>query len=252
MKIYKFLPFICLNLFFSELGNAQKTDPALNYTKLSRNDWGSIMRGNQPMMTKKPSDVELRGTPFVFDTYENGVVIVSDSLQSENSYKFKLNAEDDEIWILNEKKEELVLTDQRITGLDIIVGQDTHAFRKAILPDSKKKSLEFVEVLYKGTNFSLVKNTDKIFEAANAVDKGIAVIGRNYDAYLTNINYYVLNDKKVFRKVSLKKNDIFKANLPLVNKNRDAINAFCTENDIFNPLEEDDAIQLVKFLDELK
>ena len=46
------------------------------------------------MKTKKSNDVELRGTPFVYDTYESGVVIVSDSLQSQNDFKFKLNVED--------------------------------------------------------------------------------------------------------------------------------------------------------------
>jgi hypothetical protein len=243
---------IILTLFISFLCTANIQSQDLNYGKLSRNDWGSIMRGNQPMATKKSSDVELRGTPFVYDTYEKGVVIVSDSLHSQTDFKLKLNAEDNEIWILNEKKEELVLTDKRITGLDLIVANDTHSFRKVILPDVKTNPNRFVEVLYGGTNFTLIKHTEKLFEAANAVDKGVAVIGRNYDSYITTISYYILTSKKVFKKIGLKKNDIYKADLALVEKNRDAINAFCKEQKISNPLEEEDAVDLVEFIDKLK
>ena len=226
--------------------------PATNYNNLSRNDWGSIMRGNQPMKTKKSNDIELRGTPFVYDTYESGVVIVSDSLQSQNDFKFKLNVEDNEIWILNDKKAELVLTDKRIMGLDLTVGGKNHSFRKTKLPDVKGAVNRFVEILFNGNNYTLIKHVDKIFEPANAVDKGVAVIGRNYDSYIKMVSFYILNENKQFRKISLKKNDIFHANSALVNKNRDAINAFCKENGISNPLDEDDAIELVKYLDTLK
>ena len=66
------------------------------------------------------------------------------------------------------------------------------------------------------------------------------------------LRFYILNDKKQFRKISLKKNDIYHANTALVNKNREAIIAFCKENDISNPLDEDDAIELVKYLDTIK
>lgn len=248
---------IILSFLFSTFiivvsAKAQTPAAATNYNNLSRNDWGSIMRGNQPMKTKKSSDVELRGTPFVYDTYESGVVIVSDSLQSQNDFKFKINVEDNEIWILNDKKTELVLTDKRIVGVDLTISGKNHSFRKAKLPIVKGDPNRFVEILYNGANFTLLKHVDKIFEPANAVDKGVAVIGRNYDSYIKEVSFYILNDKKQFRKISLKKNDIFHANIALVNKNRDAINAFCKENDISNPLDEDDAIELVKYLDSIK
>ena len=239
---------LSIALFYLE--NAQSQN--LNFGRLSRNDWSSIMKGNQPLMTKKSDNVELRGTPFVYDTYQKGVVIVSDSLHSQTDFKLKLNAEDNEIWIMNEKKEELVLTDKRITGLDLIVANDTHSFRKVILPDVKTNPNRFVEVLYGGTNFTLIKHTEKLFEAANAVDKGVAIIGRNYDSYITTISYYILTAKKVFKKIALKKSDIYKADLALVEKNRDAINAFCKEQKISNPLEEEDAVDLVEFIDKLK
>jgi hypothetical protein len=243
-----------LLLFFSiltfSLLNAQK--PELNYSKLNRNDWGSILRGNQALTTKKNSDVELRGSPFIYDNYEKGNIIVDDSLQAQIDFKIKFNAEDNEIWFLNEKNQEMTLTDPRITGFDIILSKDTHSFKKILLPDVKTNPKRFVEVLFEGTNFALLKLTEKQFEAANLVDKGLVQTGRKYDAYLTSVSYYIYTAKKVYKKIALRKNDIYKVNSELVEKNREAINKFCKEQQIANPLEEIDAIELVEYLDGLK
>jgi hypothetical protein len=241
--------FACLLLLFAS-ANAQSKD--LNYGNLSRNDWSSIMRGNQPLQTRKSDNVELKGSPFIFATYEKGVIIVSDSIRSEGDFKLKFNAEDNEIWIFNDKKEELALTDKRITGFELIFPNDTHVYKKVLLPDVKIAPNRFVEVLFNGKKFVLIKNTEKIFEAANGVDKGVAIVGRNYDSYTTVTTYYVLNAKKVFRRISLKKGDIYKADVALVEANKDAINAFIKAEKITNPLEEDDAIDLLDFIDKLK
>jgi hypothetical protein len=241
---------LTLLLFTYGYINAQK--PELNYSKLNRNDWGSILRGNQALTTKKNSDVELRGSPFIYDNYEKGSIIVDDSLQAQVDFKIKFNAEDNEIWFLNEKKQELTLTDPRITGFDIILSNDTHSFKKILLPDVKTNPKRFVEVLFEGTNYALLKLTEKQFEAANLVDKGLVQTGRNYDAYLTTVSYYIYTAKKVYKKITLRKNDIYKVNSALVEKNREAINKFCKEQQISNPLEEVDAIDLVEYLDGLK
>jgi hypothetical protein len=239
-------------LFIPDSGHSQNPNPSLNYNKLSRNDWSSILKGNQPLMTKRPDDVELRGSPFVFETYEKGSVIISDSLQSQNDFKFKMNAEDDEIWILTDKEEELVLQDRRIIGLDLIIGNKMHSFRKAFLPDIKNKPFRYVEVLYNGNNFSLIKSIDKTFEEANAIDKGVTIIGRNYNNYKTAISYYIKNDKKGYKKISLKKADIYKVNLPIYNKYRDTINSFNKAQNLSSPLDEAEAVVLIAFIDTLK
>jgi hypothetical protein len=245
MKCLYFL--LCLLLFSSNVLTAQN----LNLDKLSRNDWSSVLRGNQPLVTKKPENIEQRGSPFIFDTYEKGVVIVSDSVKLESGFTFKINAEDNEIWIL-QNKEELVLTDKQITGLDLTRLKDTLSFRKILLPDVKKNPSRFVEVLFEGKNYALVKNTEKIFEPANYEDKGVAIVGRNYDSYTTVTSYYILNHKKQYKKVGLKKGDLYKVNPALVEKNRDAITKFCKDNQIANPLEEADAIELMEYLDKLE
>jgi hypothetical protein len=246
------MKYIFLTLFIATFGLLTAQKPEVNYGKLTRNDWGSILKGNQPMALKKNNDVELRGSPFIYDTYEKGIIIVDDSLRSQTDFKVKFNAEDNEIWILNEKNNELTLTDQRITGFDLIMSNDTHTYKKILLPDLKTNPKRFAEVLFEGTNFALVKLTEKTFEASNLVDKGLVQTGRNYDAYLTTVSYYIFTAKKVYKKIALKKNDIYRVDLQLVEKHREAINKFCKEQQISNPLEEVDAIDLVEYLDGLK
>ena len=233
---------------------AQTLRPSLNYASLSRNDWASMMRGGQALPTKKQTEFELRGSPFIEDKYQKGTIILSDSMKSPDDLRFlvKINAEDNEIWIMGDKKEELTLIDKRITGVDVISDKDTQYFRKVLLPDTKEKSSRFVEILYGGVNFSLIKHTDKKFEPANAVDKGVGIVGRNYDSYETSTSYYVFTSKKIYKKIALKRGELYRVNPELIEKNKDTINAFCKKNQISNPLEESDAIELMEFLDGLK
>ncbi len=240
-----FLTFLCISATL----NAQNS---VNLSRLSANDWSSVLRGNQPMMTKKRENIELRGTPFVFDEWQKGAVIVSDSFFSENQNKYKLDVSEHEIWIQTTKGEPMILTDARITGLDLSMGDKTLNFRKLLIPDDKKNNQRFMQVLFKGNRFALCKFVNKEFIPANGVDKGVAVVGRMYDSYESSTAYYTINEKKQLKKVQLKRNDLYKLDYALVEKNREAINAFCRENDISNPLNEQDAIDLVRFLDELK
>lgn len=247
MKSYIFTS-VFLMLFCVSL-NAQN---GTNVSRLSKNDWSSILRGNQALATKKRDDIELRGSPFIKDEWLKGAVIVSDSLFSENNHSFKLDVAEHEIWIQADNKDPMILTDARITGLDLKVGDTTLNFRKWLIPSDGKNMARFVQVLFKGNRFALCKYVQKEFVPSNYVDKGVAVVGRNYDFYETAIAYYTLNDKKQLRKVNLKRGDLFKLDNALVEKNREAIDAFCKENAISNPLDEEDAVDLVRFLDNLK
>jgi hypothetical protein len=241
-----------LVLFNSQAQTTTATSSNTNVARLSKNDWGSIMRGNQPLMTKKRSDVELKGTPFYKDSWEPGSVIISDSLFTrDSSLRFKLNFEDNEIWVLSNKQPK-VLIDKRIVGLDLDIGGKILKFRKVKIPEYKKDPLRFVKVLYEGSNLKLYKHIKKVFVEANAIDKGLVVTGREYDSYETVIVYYTINERQQLRQIALKRGDLYKANSTLLEKNKDAINAFCEEHDISSALNEKEMVQLITFLDSLK
>jgi hypothetical protein len=242
---------IGLFLFWTTSLTAQSSNPALNYSRLSRNDWSSILKGQQPLMTKRQDETEVRGTPFLYESYHPGSLIISDSFLVDDDFKFKLNLEDNEIWIDRGKDQELVLIDKRITGLHLTVDQKMHTFTLHVLPGDKKGSLKYVEVLFQGPHYTLIKNTVKKFEPANAVNKGVAIIGKSYDSYLTTEEFYIRFGQSPFKRISLKRAEIYRANLQLINTNRDSINAFCIQHHFTSLLSEADAIKLVSFLDSL-
>jgi hypothetical protein len=248
----KYSVYIMFSLFISFKTQAQMPSSTTNVSRLSRNDWSSILKGNQPLMTKKREDIELRGTPFYKEEWEFGSVILSDSLFTQDSnLKFKLNLEDNEIWVLA-NKEEKVLTDKRIVGLDLDIGTKILKFRKVKIPDVKNDPFRFVKVLFEGTNMKLYKHIKKEFVESNAIDKGLVVTGRDYDSYETVIDYYTLNEKQQARKIGLKRGELFKVNQTLVEKNREALKKFCDDNDISSALSEKELVQLIAFLDTLK
>jgi hypothetical protein len=254
MKAKYYFALLCFILIFSksQAQTTTTTSSATNVARLSKNDWGSIMRGNQPLMTKKRSDIELRGTPFYKDVWEYGSVVLSDSLFTQDtSLRFKLNLEDNEIWVLANKNPK-VLIDKRIIGLDLDIGIKTLKFRKVKIPEYQNSPFRFVKVLYEGGNLKLYKHIKKEFLEANAVDKGILISGREYDSYETVIDYYTLNERQQIRKIGLKRGDLYKANSTLVEKNKEALKTFCEEHEISSSLDEKELVQLITFLDSLK
>jgi hypothetical protein len=248
----KFSVYLMFSLLITFKTQAQTPSSSTNVARLSKNDWGSILRGNQPLMTKKKDDVELRGTPFYKDEWESGSVVLFDSTFTDDpNLKFKLDLETYEIWILA-NKEEKILTDSRIMGLDLDIGIKILKFRRMKIPDLKKEEIPFVKVLFEGTQLKLYKYIKKQFLEANAVDKGIVVTGRDYDSYETIIDYYAINERRQVRKIGLKRGELYKTQPTLVEKNRDAIKKFCDDNDISSSLNEKELVQLVTYLETLK
>lgn len=247
MKSYVFA--FMLILYFVE-GFAQTTTTN-NLARLSANDWSSVMRGNQPLMTTKNPEVELRGHPFVFEEWKEGSIILKDSSRSNDKrLKFKLNAEESEIWVLGVDKTERILTDPRIIGLELKEKDAVLTYFKRVLPEIPMA--RYVQIILEGPTFSLVKHTQKKFLKADYTDKGVAVVGRKYDSYEITESFYIIETDKKTTKIKLSKSEILKATATISRPKREEILIFCKENDISNPINEDDAAVLLAFIDGLK
>ena len=242
---------LLLILFLLTTSQSLRAQNDSNLGRLSKNDWSSILRGNQPLMTRK-GEAELRGTPFLIDQWAEGALVVSDSLIYNNKVnRYKLNVENQEIWIRLENKDSLVLTDSRIVGLNLYTDFSTLNFIKIQFPDDKKQPTRFVQILFKGTKFSLGKCYSKKFSPANAIDKGIIVVGKVYDSFDEYTSFYLINEKNEEQKVALKKSAFLKLYAPLSEKQKERLDTFCKNNKISNTLEEKEAIALVQYLDSI-
>ncbi len=244
-----FFTLLYLLLFLEGFGQNTVTN---NVGRLSKNDWSSVLRGNQPLMTTKNPEVEMRGHPFVFEEWREGSVILTDSSRSEDPrIKFKLNVEESEIWVLTTDKIERILTDQRIIGLDLKYKDTFLVYRKRLLPEFPTLP-RYVQIIQEGKQYSLVKHTRKTFIKADYVDKGVAVVGRKYDSFESVESYYIIDSKQKTTKIKLSKGDILKATATVSRPKREEILAFCKENDISNPIDEEDAAFLLAFIDKQK
>ncbi|MBL7815543.1 MAG: hypothetical protein JNL70_11045 [Saprospiraceae bacterium] len=242
---------LAFSLFLCFQTQAQ-TSPGSSMSRLSRNDWNSILRGTQSLTTTRNPEVELRGHPFSMDDWRLGSIILKDSSQSEDkTLRFKLNVEDSEIWVQVPDKPEHILTDNRIVGLILNVKDTFVEYRKFVLPESPTTP-RFAQIIYSGKNFTLVKYIKKTFIKADYVDKGLAVVGRKYDSYEAEESYLVIGTDTKTSKIKLSKGDILKATASVSRAKREEILTFCKENDISNPLDEADAALMMSYIDKLQ
>lgn len=209
-----------------------------------------ILRGNQPLMPRGNNEIEIKGHPFSTDEWQSGSIILQDSSRSEDlKLKFKLNVEDSEIWVLSPDKTERILTDTRIAGLILIRLDTIVEYRKFLLPE--ETSPRFAQVIHNGKNFTLIKYQKKTFVKANYTDKGLVVVGNKYDTFESVEAYYLLSQNKKGMKINLSKGDILKATASVSRPKREEILQYCKENDIRNPLNEEDAILMLTYIDGL-
>ncbi len=148
-------------------------------------------------------------------------------------------------------KIERILTDKRIMGLDLTFKDTFLMYRKRLLPEFPTM-LRYVQIIFEGHQYSLVKHTQKTFIKADYVDKGVAVVGRKYDSFESVESYYVIDSNKKTTKIKLSKGDILKVTAAVSRPKREEILAFCKENDISNPIDEEDAVLMLGFIDKLK
>ena len=210
-----------------------------------------ILRGNQPYKPNQTREIELRGHPFTTEEWHEGSVILRDSSRSvDPKLKFKLNVEDSEIWVMQPDKSERVLTDERIVGLELKIADKVIEYRKVLLPESPT-SLRFAQIIHAGTRYSLVKYIKKTFLKADYIDKGLTVVGRKYDSFESVEAYYIISSDKKASKIKLSKGEILKATAAVSRAKQDQILEYCKENDIRNPINEEDAVLMLAFIDKL-
>jgi hypothetical protein len=196
----------------------------------------------------KQSDVEVRGTPFIFDDWRQGVLRFSDTTIQQPVYRYKLNVEDNEIWVLTEKNQELVFADPRILGVSLLHTDRMHTFLKLPIPQLDNQ-ICFVEALHRGKKFALIKHVSKVYVKADFVNKGVAVVGKDYDSFEVKTAFYVINSDKAFIQVKLKVNDILKSTSAISSKYSAEITQFCKENDLKGNLSDEEAGKLVGFIE---
>jgi hypothetical protein len=193
----------------------------------------------------------VKGSPFIHTDWLEGRLILADSTLVKNRMLYKFDAMKNEIWVQSLTGQEHILYNRDVISLDLIQKDGKKIkFRKFKMPQSQDRH-HFTIGLFEGKNWFLAKEIKKIFRASNLEDKGIVTVGNAYDWFEDQVTFYLRKEDFEAKKVSLKKNDIVEA-AQLSKNNLFLANQFCNEKGLKGKLTEEQAIELVGYLDILK
>lgn len=196
----------------------------------------------------------VKGTPFLYDSWGTGRLMLSDSLLVKSEYSLRFNANTNEIHIkLGEI--ERVLSNRELLSVELeyalpSVSSQKIKLKKIVLPDNLDRHI-FGIYLHDGSKFLLYKHIKKVFKKADFQDKGVATVGNNFDSFNEQISYYLKEKSNAPIKINLKKGDIIAA-CKLSKNNQIKVDTFCKEKKISGKLTEIEAIELISFVETLK
>jgi hypothetical protein len=188
-----------------------------------------------------------KGSPFLFDEWVPGTLILSDLSRTNDSFLFKFDTYHKEVWARKIGGDSVIPYADYIRQIDLRHPDGrTWVFKKYSLEPSG--AVQFYQPVYEGTKFTLVKEERKILVKANFVERGVYTTGLPYDRYEGLATEYFIQTQKdqPFKKISLKKNaltDLVPA------RHAEEVEAFCKKEKIHKTLTEQEAAKLLGFLD---
>jgi len=159
-----------------------------------------------------PTNSDIKGDDFLYDEWNNGILVLFDSVFSEQKY-LKYDAYLDRILIknMNNLDEIIEITDNSITGFALIEKKNNvkHNFVRLKKEHFADESVEgFYEVVFnfERTNYFLKKNTIVVFDPNRS--EGSQTINNLPSEYKNKITYYIKNDGDLYVKTRLSKKKI--------------------------------------------
>ena len=159
-----------------------------------------------------PTNSDIKGDDFLYDEWNNGILVLFDSVFSEQKY-LKYDAYLDRILIknMNNLDEIIEITDNSITGFALIEKKNNvkHNFVRLKKEHFTDESVEgFYEVVFnfERTNYFLKKNTIAVFDPNRS--EGSQTINNLPSEYKNKITYYIKNDGDLYVKTRLSKKKI--------------------------------------------
>jgi hypothetical protein len=191
----------------------------------------------------------VKGTPFVFDDWSNGTIILKDSSKVTDQLLYKFDLTLNELWVKLPTGQQRILYNSEFLAFELYRPDGKkYIFKKVKLPESVNNN-HFAHILFEGKNVTLVKNTKKVFRKSNLEDKGLVTVGNAYDWFEEQHEYFIKMNGKSTEKIKLKKGDIMEKWPKSLEKQ---IEQYCKSNDIGGKLTDEEAIKLIEYLDKYK
>jgi hypothetical protein len=191
----------------------------------------------------------VKGTPFVFEDWSEGMLMLKDSAKVTEQLVYKFDLTKNELWIKLPTGQQRILYNNELLEFEFYRPDGKkHIFKKVKLPENADKN-HFGQILFEGENITLVKDTRKIFRKSNLEDKGLVTVGNAYDWFEEVTDFYIKMNGRSLEKIKMKKGD-FIEKMPKAFEKQ--IERFCKNNDISGKLNNEEAVKLVEYLDKLK
>ena len=192
----------------------------------------------------------VKGTPFIYDDWSEGSLILSDSAIVKSNMLYKFDGINNELWVKLKNGPERILYSRELLSFELhdATGKSVK-FRKVKLPESTDRH-HFAISIYEGKNISLIRDFKKVFKKSNLQDKGLITTGNAYDWFEEENTFYVKKGNKEYSKVNFKKNDVIEA-LKLSRPATESVEKFCKSNDIKGKLTEEQALKMLTYVETL-
>ena len=191
---------------------------------------------------------DTKGSPFLIDEWLPGTLMLFDSSTTGDSLRFKFDTYLNEVWVIKIQYDSVILYSTYIRELDLRHPDGRHWQFKKYAIDNSSSPIKFYQSVFDGPTYTLVKDERKLLVKANFVERGVYSTGLPYDRFDGSATDYYLRfgPDKPFGKIPLKRNTLLELAPPDKAK---ALEAFCKKERIGKNLSDEEAVQMVRFLD---
>ena len=192
---------------------------------MSEGDLLALTAGGDLIGSVKHIKGNTRGNRYLFYNFVNGYIITPANTLIQNSkYHYDYDKIGGTFLVTDDNKSITQISENQIK--DVILYDNTdHRFVFEKVPAADK--IRYVQVLASGSKYEIIKLTKTNFVKADYVTNGITSHGNDYDEYVDDATYFVMDAQtKQLQKLSLKKKSL-KEDFA---KDADRLNKFISAN----------------------
>lgn len=230
-----------LESYRSTVRNLENKDRFINNLNNQSHSTNTLIKNNSS---------KVLSSPFLFDEWYDGALILPDSTVIKEDIQFKFDAQRNEIWIKLNSGLVRILDNRELHALILKRKNQEHVVLRKYKLSDKHSNSHFSIALYDSENLHLIKDVKKMFLLADEVEKGVATTGSPYDRYETITNYYVKISSSTPQKIKYNRTSLIDA-LRLPRDKRLKLELFAKDKEIHKKPTEQELILLLSYAEKL-
>ena len=216
-----------LNIVLKPSGGSANTSSAIStapiITKDSNNPEATIGTGG--VISPSHQKGQLHGNLYLFNTFAHGFVISPSNVinyNPDNLFDYDKIAG---VFLMTQDNKTITQVNENQIGSVVLYSNNDERFVFELFPDVDK--IHYVQVLSSGKKYKICKLTKTKFVRSDYVNNGVTSHGNDYDEYVDDADYYLVDTQGGKpQKISLKKKSLKDA----FAKDADKVNKYLSAN----------------------